>query len=376
VFVQPLEREFGWSRAEVTAAASIGIGVAAFVVPVIGQWTDRTGGRAIAAGGMAVLGACLLLLAATQFLWFYYLLTALLRLSFAAAYIGMASIVTRWFVRRRNLALTIATTGLGLSGAVMVPVTAELVEALSWRGAFLCAGALVLLIGLPLAALVLRSKPGDLGLWPDGEKAAPAPAGGTAEGKEAVDPPRVFRRTLWQLGMVFFLAFVVSQAVSTHAVPFFESQGLSPTDASALFGAAAGAGFGARFLSGLVLDRFLGARRMLLTLLLCQGAGLLGLLAGGWGWYVFMVLFGVAMGGLAMSESLATAAYFGAARFGRAIGRILVFDALGSAAGPILGGLLYDAQGSYTTTLWVLVAISAVNGASVLFLPEAKRARV
>jgi cyanate permease len=295
-----------------------------------------------------------------------------MRVAFATVYIGLTTMVTRWFVRRRNVALTLALTGLGLSGALMVPATAKLIELFGWRWAFAIAGLIVLAVGLPPILFILRSKPEDLGLRADGD---PKPAPG-AEGTGATpvrDGYEPRGRVLWQIGALFLLAFIVNQAVTTHAVPYFQAQGMGAAEAAALFGAAAGVGFVGRFVSGLSFDRLLGPRPMLLALLACQILGVGGLLVGGWGLYAFVGLYGFSLGGLPISESLTTAAYFGAARYGKAIGRVLVFDTIGSAVGPILAGVLYDIHGGYGSTLWVLLALGVVNLGGALFLPSPVR---
>jgi MFS family permease len=384
VFVRPLEAEFGWSRTEVSAAASIGLVVSGLAGLVIGPWTDRYGARIIVSLGSLALGASFLFLALTPALWYFYLLFAVMAIARSGCiFIPLNAVIMRWFVRRRSLAMAFAATGMGFSGVLMVPLAARLVESLGWRWAYLAAGFLVLGIVLPLASLVLRSRPADLGLGADGDP--PSAAGSTTETPAEVEasaqvaPMDALGRfaelresNFWRLILILSLAYFSHVGLVVHTIPVFQSIGRSVEESSGLYAVAAAVSIGGRFLSGIATNRWLAPRRALLVIILLQAGGVGALLAGGWGIYAFIFLFGLGMGGLPTAEPLAIAAYFGSRRIGRVFGLMGLFETLGLIAGPLLAGYLFDRAGSYTPALWAFLAAYALAVAIGLFLPPAR----
>ena len=179
VFVEPLTREFGWSRTAISGAASLGGVLAALLSPLIGPLLDRHGSRAALCLAVLGTGIAALLLSLTQSLPVFYLLFCIARLNWASPFeLGIYSALNNWFVARRPLANSIATVA-QMAGLVAMPLIAQLaMRGHSWRAGWIAIGLAVLAVGFVPVWLFMVRRPEDLGLLPDA--AAPATQGAWA----------------------------------------------------------------------------------------------------------------------------------------------------------------------------------------------------
>jgi MFS family permease len=164
VFFTPLIAEFGWTRAQLSWGFSSVSLCGAIAAPLIGRLVDRYGPRPLQIVGAIVLGGALMLLSGVQSLGQYYAVMAL-PLSLGAAALGPIpsnTAVAGWFLRRRGRALGIATAGISMGGVVFVPLSQVLIATLGWRHALVALGAVVMILGVPPVALVMRKAPATL----------------------------------------------------------------------------------------------------------------------------------------------------------------------------------------------------------------------
>jgi len=169
VFITPMSIELGWSKTEITGAFSLAQLVAGFAAIPVGRWVDRHGARALMTTGSVL--ACLLLAcwSTVHTLPVFYALMATMGVAMAAVlYEPAFAVVATWFRRDRNRALTLLTFMGGFASVIFVPIASQLAGRFGWRTALLdLAGVLALLTVLP-HLIVLRRRPSDLGLEPDG----------------------------------------------------------------------------------------------------------------------------------------------------------------------------------------------------------------
>ena len=176
VFVEPLTREFGWSRTALSGAVSLGGVLAALLSPLIGPLLDRHGSRAALCLAVLGTGIAALLLSLTQSLLVFYLLFCVARMNWASPFeLGIYSALNNWFVARRALANSIATVA-QMAGLVAMPLIAQLaMRGHGWRAGWMAIGVTVLAVGFVPVWLFMVRRPEDLGLLPD-HAAAPPPA--------------------------------------------------------------------------------------------------------------------------------------------------------------------------------------------------------
>jgi MFS family permease len=363
IFVEPLSRDFGWSRTALSGAVSLGGVLAALAAPLIGPVLDRHGARLVLCLAVLVNGVALLLLSLTPSLFVFYLLFCIARMNWAGAFdLGIYGAISNWFVARRTFATGVATLAQSV-GLVVMPLAAQLAMLHDgWRAGWVALGGITLTVGLVPSWLFLARRPEDLGLVPD--PAAPR--------RRAIAPirpePRYSRRealgtsAFWLLLLYTIFVYPVQAGVSLHQAPYLIERGIDPTLAAAIVSTfslmSAVASFGCAFLPrGLPIRYPLAVMGALLGL----GTGLMlgvetaraGFAAGG--------IFGLGIGGILTLLPIAWADYFGRANFGAIRGIALSAQVLAQAAGPLLSGVLRDWSGNYRMSLECFAVLSALS---------------
>ena len=378
LFIEPLEEDFGWSRAQVSLGFSLSLGLSGLAAPLAGRWVDSRGPRsAIIIGGIAT-ALTYVLLATTQELWQWYLyfsLNGLLR--HFVFIIPFMALVARWFDRKRSTAASILAAGLMMGGIVVVPIMRILIDTIQWQGAFLVSGLTSATVIVSLALFVIRDDPAQVGEVPDGLAHSRSGSGGSDDDNAGVGGltlrEALHTRLFWvlALGMTFFPFGMVTWIA--HAVPFYESTGLSPNTAAALVSLSAALAIPPRLIAGHFADR--------LPKLEYGAAGVGGLLAISMAIlvvdtspaaiFIFFPLFvlGFATGG-ALFEALLIPRAFGLQHYATILGIVMIIQTLGFIAGPTIAGGIFDATGSYD---WVIVMLLGVFVATSLsFIVAAK----
>jgi MFS family permease len=366
IFVEPMTREFGWSRTALSGAVSLGGILAALTSPLIGPLLDRRGARLMLCAAVLLTGLATMLLSLIQSILGFYLLFCIARMNFAGPFdIGIYGAVNSWFLARR--AIVNAIIGLAqMLGLVLMPLIAHLaMREEGWRGGWLAVGSTVLIIGLLPAWLVLVRRPEDLGLLPDGGPLASQPQGAGRGPPVAVAEPHFSRpqalRTpaFWLLSLYTVAVYPVQAGISLHQAPHLMESGLSATVAATVVStfsftaAVAGLGFG-------LLARRMGLRTLLALSAAALGASavLMLLIVAAWQAYLAAGCFGAGIGGILTLLPLAWADYFGRASFGAIRGVALSLQVTAQAAGPLLSGLMRDVSGSYVLSLTAFAALS------------------
>lgn len=168
-FLVPMQQELGWSRTAVTGAYSLGLLVSGLVAPLVGRWVDRHGPRALMTLGSTAGTILLLVWASVGNLLAFYLVWVGMGFAMAATlYEPAFAVLAKWFERDRARALLLVTFAGGLASTIFLPLSAWLIGAQGWRGALLTLAAVLALFTIVPHALVLRRRPEDVGLLPDG----------------------------------------------------------------------------------------------------------------------------------------------------------------------------------------------------------------
>jgi sugar phosphate permease len=382
IFVEPLTREFGWSRTALSGAVSLGGVLAAIAAPLIGPLLDRRGSRLVLCASVLVNGIVLMLLSLTPSLLVFYLLFCIARMNWAAPFeLGLYGALNNWFVRRRTSASAVATLA-QQAGLVAMPLLAQIaILHQGWRAGWLAIGAATLLIGFVPAWLLLVRRPEDLGLAPDG--AAAPPGGASAAASPALPEPAFSRRqalatpAFWLLLLYTALVYPVQAGVSLHQAPFLIERGLDPTIAAtvvstfSLFSALASITCG-------LLPRRVPIRYPLAAtgaILLLGIVVMLGVHSAARG-FVAGSIFGFGIGGILTLLPIAWADYFGRRNFGAIRGIALSAQVLAQAAGPLLSGVLRDLTGDYAMSLRCFAVLAGLSVLAALLArhPVSRRA--
>jgi MFS family permease len=373
VLLNPLSREFGWSRTEISLAYSLSMLAFAASQPWVGRVLDRRGARPVILLGAGVYGFCLgSLVWLTPSLVHLYAVYAAMGIA-GAGTCSMAQFkaLTRWFDRRRGVAIGLALSGNGLSAFAIPSVTQLLVAGLGWRMAYLGLGLAVVGFTLPVVGLLHRESPESMGLTPDGEGspavAAPESAAERVGARAILSDPR-----FWLIAGPFWLVSVSLIGSLTHLVPMLTDRGISPQDAALAASLLGGATLLGRIGVGILLDRFF-APHIAAALFGTAALGIAALWSGTAGPLAFLAAFLLGMAGSADGIiPYLVSRTFGLERFGETYGMVVGVNILGWVGGPLFMGLVYDATGSYRGILAVgTVAIS--TAAALMGLVAARR---
>src|SRR3984893_16411997 len=168
----PVITEVGWGRGVCAGACSFGFLFSAAVSPLIGRMMDRFGPRGVMELGVALMGGGLLLAPLTTQPWHLYLTIGVLvgAGSVCLGYSGQSLFLPNWFIRRRGLAMGLAFAGVGIGSMTLLPWVQHMIEQTGWRTACTAMGILVVAVLAPIN-LLLRKRPEDIGLQPDGDAA-------------------------------------------------------------------------------------------------------------------------------------------------------------------------------------------------------------
>ncbi len=374
IFVEPLTREFGWSRTALSGAVSLGGVLAALVAPLIGPMLDRQGSRLVLCAAVLVNGIALMLLSLTGSLAVFYLLFCVARMNWAAPFeLGLYGALNNWFVRRRTFASSVATLAQQV-GLVAMPLIAQLAMLQQgWRAGWLAIGATTLLVGFVPTWLLLVRRPEDLGLLPDGGMVARTSGEDGAITARVVAEPAFSRRqalgtaSFWLLLLYTALVFPVQAGVSLHQAPYLIECGIDPTIAATIVSTFSLMSAAATVACG-VLPRSVPIRYPLATAgaILALGIVLmLGIRSAGQG-YLAASVFGFGIGAILTLLPVAWADYFGRSHFGAIRGIALSAQVLAQAAGPLLSGALRDMTGDYQLALQCFAALAVLSVVAAL----------
>jgi len=368
--VDPLEEEFGWSRAAIGAGPSIAALMAGLAMPVAGYLVDRVGVRPLLVAGVALIGGGFVAISRVEALWQFYISVSVVAVGLSLAGPPVCAVaIAHWFVKRRGLALGIIFAGAGASG-VMVLVLTLLISLLGWRTGEMIVGIGQLAACIPLA-LTVRHRPQEMGLLPDGEPPAPGEAltspppeavggeggGGGMGQEEGFSMGQALRtRSFWLLAAALVLTYVGGLAVIIHVIPYLDESGGFTEEGAAMI--AMGVPFGS-LVGGLIfgwLADHLSKRWLLAAAWTLQGLGILIFAAvhSPWQAAVFLVVFGPALGGAFTLLPALLPEYFGLRAFGTIQGLLMAAATLGGFVGPILAGGVYDVTDSYRPAFLIM----------------------
>lgn len=362
VMMGPLEREFGWSRAEISGGNMIIAIVTLLLSPWVGAAIDRLGPRRVAIVGVT---AYTLLLS-----WFATVTSDITSWWLRWGVMGFASSIimaTVWatainsrFVKNRGKALAIMLLGTGLSATFVPALTNALIDQLGWRNAYLALAAIFGGIELLLVLAFFFGAGENRGERSGADRTAPA-AGMTA--RDGLRSP-AFRK----LGLGVFVFGVTCLALTVNAVPVLEARGLGRGEAAAIAGLLGIGSILGRLGGGFLLDRFDAARvaAVSVTMPILSIVLLLALPGSDLAAGAAMLLLGLALGTEVDACSYLSARHFGMRAFGSLFGTINGFVVFGTGIAPVAANYVYDLAGSYDPVLWATAPLCAF--AALLFL--------
>ena len=390
LLVPPLIDEFGWDRGQVAGAFSFGFLVSAFLSPFVGRVMDRHGPRVVIECGVCVMTAGLFLATLIEVPWQLYATLGMLVGCGAnlMTFTAHSQFLPNWFVRRRAFAISLAFSGVGVGAIVLLPWLQTIIAHDGWRAACRTLGVVALFVLVPLNLLV-RLRPEELGLRPDGD-AAPIGGGGAASRASIVDPAwtaiewtlaRAIRTgRFWWVAVGYFCALVAWYAVQVHQTKYLIEIGFDPLPAAWALGLVSVVGIPGQIGLGALSDRI--GREWVWSVgcagfVICYGALIAlehdpspALL------YLMVIAQGLLGYGLTSVMGPIAAEIFGGPHFGAIFGTLSVALITGGAAGPWIAGVIHDATGGYRLAFLVAIACCVISAAAIWLAAPRKVRRV
>ena len=356
VFFKSIESGFNITRTATSTVLSA-YTISHMLTYSLGGWAlDRYGPKIIMLLSGLFTGLGLLLTSQANSLWQLYITYGLL---FAAGsgpvLVVLMSTVSRWFDKKRGLAMGIAGSGVGMGTIVIAPFSAYLITNLDWRMAYLVLAVLALIIVVPIS-MVLRKDPYEIGLLPDGVKPDAADrwreipkTEGSTQLPEVTIPHVIRTRSFLSIALAGMLGSLNRVLVLTHTVPYAMDSGLSAVEAASIISVIGAASIIGRILIGMLSDR-IGMKTTTVMSSLLMTLSMVWIIWAHelWSLYLFAILFGIAWGGSAPGFVGLIGNTFGVSRIGSILGLLEIGFGIGGAIGPALGGFVFDASNSYS----------------------------
>lgn len=383
VFIVPLQKEFGWSTAEISSAMSIRFVLFGLMAPFAAALMNRYGLRNVTLIALLVVVASLLLSLAMTQVWQLMALWGVavgIGTGMTALVLG-ATVAARWFSARRGLVVGILTASAATGQLIFLPILASITEHSNWRWALalMCVMLAVAALGV---LLVMRDRPSDIGIRPYGDTSteplvAPAPntspimAAALGALRDAAQT-----KVFWILFATFFICGASTNGlVQVHLIPMCLDFGIPQIQAAGLLAAMGVFDFVGTIASGWLSDRY-DNRYLLFWYYGLRGLSLLALPFTDFSFYglsLFALFYGLDWIATVPPTVRLTASKFGPERAGLVFGWIFAGHQLGAATAAFGAGLSRTVLLSYLPAFFAAGALCIVAALIVLAISKDKR---
>lgn len=360
-FVAPILADLGLTHTGFSSIVSISLLLFGLGMPIAGRLADLYGGRRVLVVGGVILSLSLAISAwTTSPTLFAIAFGGISSIGFAAtSHVTLSSVIGRWFVKRRGLAMTALSSG-GMGGiALMTPLSSALIHQMGWRSTLFTFAGIILALIL-LSALILGDNPPEEAVagGRSGRTGAPAPSAQPWTAALSTAP-------FWLLAAGFFTCGFSMSVLGTHGVPMLEHHGFETMTASLGIGLIGFVSIFGSLALGIASDKL--GRQAFLTLIYgVRGIGFLGLIVAGqvWELYAVTALGGLVWAGSSALTSALVADTYGPRNVGILFGLIFLSHQVGGSFGSFLGGWSFDSFGTYAYT-FILTAVLLFVGAYI-----------
>lgn len=360
VSLKQIAADFGWPRAVPSLAYAFCLLAEGVGGIFMGLWSERRGMAPVTLLGATSIGVGLILVSLMKAPWQMYLAYGLLVGLFGVStlFSPLIANTTRWFVRRRGLAVALVASGQSVSGAAWPHLFRYSNETYGWQTTYLWFGVFSLVAMLSLAAIVKRAPPG-FGVMHRRDAPAPNSSGDRVLG---LNPNLV----LFGLFLAIVCCCGAMATPLVHLVSHASDIGHPTARAAELLSVALAVSFTSRFALGALSDRIGGLKTLLLgsslqavsLLMFAEVNSLAGL-------FVVAIVFGLGFGGIVPSYAVIIRELFPARGIGWRIPSVLMGGAVGMAVGGWVGGHIFDMTGSYHLAFYLGLALNIANLAIV-----------
>jgi MFS transporter, OFA family, oxalate/formate antiporter len=367
VFVPPLEREFGWRRADTSWVYTIAIVTFALTFVAAGRIQDLKGPKICAfLGGLLVSGGFFLSSYTSSLLFLYVTFGVVVGLGNGFGYATPIPVASKWFPDKRGLVVGLMVGGYGAGSALLGPLALRLISNVGWRPTFQILG-VVFFVMTMIGTALLKNPPA--GYRPPNWQ----PLSGVATSADYSTGEMLATPTFYLMWVAYCLGTTAGQMAISQLVPFAGSAGLGALASTLVLPVSASGNAGGRILSGWMSDRF-GRLPTLKTMILISAAAMPALVLWRQVPALFFILVAVVYWcyGTQLSVFASTTAdFYGTRNLGLNYG--VLFTAWGAAGilGPAIAGRAFDRFGDYRVAFFSagVLALMALASLAVAKAP-------
>jgi len=382
VFFKPLQDDFGWSRALTSGVYSLFL-LLSSVLAILGGWAlDRYGPRKVFIVTGLVTGLSLLLTSQVRVPWHLFITySLLLAIGIGPVWVTSMATVSRWFIKRRGLAVGIVSSAVGIGMIIVPPVSTYLISGYGWHNSFLVLALVAFVIVVP-CALLLKRPPREAADLPAGERLKVTSLN-SAEGQHYNEPGEFSllqaakARNFWLIFSLWFLGGACAFTVVAHVVPYAIDLGVTSLRAASILSLIGGMFIPGSLLIGRVSDSIGRKQACMICALLMVGAMLWLIVSSNlWMLYLFAIVFGFSYGGIYPPLTALIGDSFGVRNIGLIMGVIEIGWGAGGAFGPAVAGYLFDITGNYVLAFFLMGVMAMLLAAvAIIFLRTPKGQR-
>ena len=376
-----LEREFGWSRAQLSLAFSLTRAEGTIMGPLAGYLVDKVGPRRMVLSGLPVMGIGFILFSQVNNLWQFY--GAFVLASMGAGFgtwLPMMTVLNHWFQKRRSMAMSLAMEGFALGGVLLMPALAWAIDPdepdrLGWRLTAAGIGVVLIILAWPVSRLI-RNRPEEYGLRPDGRPENQPERGervGSGQGEGGIVDftwqEALRTRPFWLITIGHSATSIVIVTLTVHLGPMLTDLGYSLQMVAWVVSTYTGVGAVFTLVGGYIGDRvpmhlalfgFSVIQSVAVVILLSADTLPMILL--------FAVVLGIGCGGRTPMTTAIRGVYFGRRAFASITGISMIPMNIMLLVFPLFAGIMFDAVGSYQIPFSVLAIVSFFGAAMFLLL--------
>ena len=374
-----LERQYGWSRTALSGAFSLARVEGAILGPIEGVLVDRVGTRRMVLIGFILMGLGFVWLSQVDTLWEFY--AAFMTISLGSGlggWLAIVAMVNNWFEKRRSFAMSIAMSGIHLGG-LLVPIFALSIENYEFSATTIGVGIILLIVVGP-ATWIIRSKPEDMGLAPDGVSVVKESGEllGTSDSSEGESDFTVMQAlktpAFWILTVTQISSSVSIVTLALHLVPKLTDMGMTLSSAGTVVLVYTVVALPAQSIAGYLAER-LPKIIMISFFLFLQGAGiaLIALFDNVIMAHLFAFLYGIGFGGRTPLITAIRGDYFGRKAFATIMGVSQFPMNLAMIVAPLFAGYMFDTTGTYIVPFMTFSVLCIFGSALILFVRKPKK---
>lgn len=369
--------DMGWTRSTIAFAATLGTWASGLLGPIVGRLADKYGPRWLMPAGLVVAGLAFFFLSGAHSVFQFYIAYVIGRAISNPILIGIVprTIAVNFFRQKRNIVVAISSTIRPVTGAINIMLFSFIASSTGWRTAFQYLGILSLLLVIPLLWL-LRRRPEDIGLLPDGLKAPIQTNVANAVTNETnhYEPEfswtvrEAFRtKAIWCILFTACIGTIASSSVGFSLKPYLLEVSISQTQAAAILSLGTVLAL-ANVAWGLLADQITPRRCLMVALIIASAMDIFLVYVDTLPTaYAFAVVWGISSGSIGSLEHMMLAQYYGRNSYGSILGSFGPLQTLALGLGPGLGALIRDLTGSYNL-LFISMAFLYISAIGLIFL--------